>query len=124
MRDTSLYKDINQFSPTSREYSVNEMAVYQSIINILRTSFSSIPFTSWGADLEDELFELYDSANSRDLLLRISSGLSEEDNRVEVDIDASSLVFDAASNKLSIALIFQVEGIDGQKFEINETLSL
>ena len=122
MRDTSIYKDINQFSPTIREYSTDARAIYQAVINLLRTPFSSIPFTNWGIDLEEELFELYNERDAQGLLFRIVSAISDQENRVIVDTSQSEVVLDFDNNRLSLILVFEIEGLSEGLFEIQEEI--
>lgn len=123
MRDTSIYKDLNQFSPTKRPFSTDARAVYQSIMNVIRVAFSSIPFTQWGYDLEEELFELYNNDDAQGLLLRLTSAIQDSERRVEFDMSQSNTVFLDTENSLRIMLVFNIEGIPDEKFEIDEVVN-
>lgn len=123
MRDTSIYKDINQFSPTKRPYSLDERAVYQSVINIVRTSFNAIPFTSWGSSLEDQLFELYDERDAVGILMNITGAIEDFEPNVSFEISESSIEFLDTNHSLKIILVFTVEGLQGERFELNEVIT-
>lgn len=123
MRDTSIYKDLNQFSPTKRPFSTDARAVYQSIMNVIRVAFNSIPFTQWGYDLEEELFELYNNDDAQGLLLRLTSAIQDSERRVEFDMSQSNAEFLDTENSLRIMLVFSIDGLGDQKFEIDEIVN-
>ena len=124
MRDTSLYKDINQFTPTSRPYVTDAQAVYQGVINILRIFRNEIPFSNLGADLEEELFSLYDQGEANTLLLRITSIVEENDSRVSVDTSLSEIKLVPDENRMELILVFGIDGIEGEQFQIVESIQV
>lgn len=120
-----LYKDLNQFTPTSRPYSTEAQAVYQSVVNIILTSVGERVFSpTFGIELEDYLFELSDSVNSNALLTELANRINEIDQRVEIDTNVSQIVYNEADYSLRVNLIFNINGIDGQSFEIDEVVNL
>lgn len=120
-----LYKDLNQFTPTSRPYSTEAQAVYQSVVNIILTSVGERVFSpTFGIELEDYLFELSDSVNSNALLTELANRINEIDQRVEIDTNVSQITYNEADYSLRVNLIFNINGIDGQSFEIDEVVNL
>jgi hypothetical protein len=124
MRDTSLYKDINQFSPTRTPYVTDAQAVYQSVINVLRIFQNEIPFSNLGADPEEELFSLLGSGEANTLLLRISSIVEENDDRVSVDNSLSEIKLFPDENRMEIVLVFEIQGVDNEQFQIIESIQV
>jgi hypothetical protein len=122
MREKALYKDINQFTPTVNPYAIDANAVFQSVINVVRTAFMEIPFSPKGVDLELYLFELYDQSEADTILIRLTSAIEGEEDRVAIDTTQSSIRFVEDRKALEISLVFEIEGIDNQKFEINESI--
>lgn len=120
-----LYKDLNQFSPTSKPYSTEAQAVYQSVVNIILTSVGERIFSpEYGVELEDYLFELNSDLDTNILLLNIADRINEIDPRVEIDTNVSEIVYNEADYSLKVNLIFNINGIDGQSFEIDEVVNL
>lgn len=123
MRETAVYKDVNQFTPTKRPYSTDARAVYQSVINIIRMSFNAIPFSTLGVNLEEELFELYNQSDAEGLLVRLTAAIEERDSRVTIDASQSAIEIIPNTNRLKIDLIFEIEGIVDQQFAIQEEIA-
>lgn len=124
MREKSIYKDINQFTPDKAPYVTDAQSVFQSVINILRLSFNEIPFTQTGINLDEELFELYNDQRSQRLLTRLAEIVEDRENRVTIDLQQSDVDLIRDRNRLSINLVFQIEGIGDQKFELLEEITL
>lgn len=117
-----LYKDINQFTPTSRPYSELERAVYQALYNIITTRPGEMLFDpEFGIDLEDELFELNDDQTRGRILSIITSAIEAYEPRVELDKNLSQVETDPDNYKIKVSIVFSIIGIDDRKYEIVET---
>lgn len=123
---TKLYKDFNQFSPNKQGFVYNENAVYQSIINIISVIKGEILFNfDFSMNLEEFLFELdSDTPSSETLLGSLVSAIEGFDNRITININQSEVVLKPDDNKLSISLVFGIQGFDGQNFEIQEDIEV
>ena len=118
-----VYKDLNQFSPNTVGYVENAQAVYQAVYNVLTTRKGErLFYPEFGILLEDELFELNDEVTQSRVKNLIKIALEEFEPRVNLDFNASIVEPDADKGLLKVSLIFSIEGIEGQLFEITETL--
>ena len=117
-----LYKDLNQFTPTSRPYSELERAVYQALYNILTTRPGELLFDpNFGVELEDELFELNDEQTRSRILSTLTSAIEEYEPRVVLDKNLSQVETDADNYKIKVSIVFSIIGIEDRKYEIIET---
>ena len=120
---SSLYKDINQFTPTDREYSLDARAIYQSVVNIIQTRVGERLFQpEFGLDLDNYLFELMDENTEQAVLTLIAAKVERFENRVLIDFSKSSVTQDFESNSLEIKLVFTIEGIIDQTFQLIEAI--
>ena len=119
----TLYKDLNQFNPTDREYSLNERAVYQSIINILQTRRGERLFSpNFGVDLDSYIFDTMDNTTEQLVMQEIGSSIESTDNRILVDYDKSEVRAKGDTNVLELLLVFELEGVEGQTFQLIEQI--
>jgi len=121
---TVLYKDLNQFTPKIRDYSENAQAIYQSVYNIITTRKGERLFNPlFGVNLEDELFELNDAGTQERIKIAISSGISEFEPRVTVDFSQTKINIEEDTNTIQISIVFSINGIEGQQFQIIENIT-
>lgn len=119
-----VYKDINQFNPTTlgKSFRYDADAVYQAVVNILHTRKGERVFNpEFGLDLEDYLFELSDEGTEASVLSEINTQLKIYEPRVTVDFERSTVSV-SDRNKLNVDLIFTINGVDGELFQIETTL--
>jgi phage baseplate assembly protein W len=120
---TTLYKDINQFNPTDREYSHDERAVYQAVVNIIQTRTGERLFRpDFGVDIDSYLFETMDANTEQAVLTIIASAVERFENRVSIDFAKSEVRAKAETNELEIKLVFDIEGIDDQSYQLIESI--
>lgn len=120
----ALYKDLNQFTPQTRQFSEDARAVYQSVYNIISTRKGERLFNvNFGINLEDELFELNDEETQDRIKTAISSGISEYEPRVTLDLNATKIEVNEDSYQIQVTIVFSIQGIEGQTFQIVELLS-
>jgi hypothetical protein len=122
MREIAIYKDINQFDPTTSPYRTDVRAVFQSILNIIRIQKTEIPFSTIGASLEDELFELYNIGNKDIIISDIAEAVRSVDQRVTIDLQSSDIQIIEQDNRMNIILVFSVDRIEGQIFQLIEPI--
>lgn len=121
---TVLYKDLNQFTPRDREFSENARAIYQSVYNILTTRQGERLFRpEFGINLEDELFELNDPITQERIRTVIASGIEQFEPRVTLDYGQTQIIVDEDSNKIEVSIVFSINGLDEQSFQIIETIT-
>ena len=119
----TLYKDLNQFNPTDREYSLNERAVYQSIINILQTRRGERLFNpDFGVDLDNYIFDTMDNTTEQLVMQEIGSSIENTDKRILVDYDKSEVRAKGDTNSLELLLVFELEGVEGQTYQLIEQI--
>jgi phage baseplate assembly protein W len=119
-----LYKDLNQFTPTDREFSENSRAIYQSVFNIITTRKGERLFNpEFGVNLEDELFELNDTVSQERIKDAISTGISVFEPRVSIDRSQTQIFIDEDTHKIEVSIVFSIEGLDEQKFQIIENIT-
>lgn len=119
-----LYKDLNQFSPTDREFSDNARAIYQSVYNIITTRKGERLFNpKFGVNLEDELFELNDTETQESIKDAISTGISQFEPRVTIDFSKTQIFVDEDNNSVEVSIVFSIKGLEGQQFQIIENLT-
>jgi phage baseplate assembly protein W len=117
-----IYKDINQFSPSVRPFATEAQAVYQSVFNLLRIRRGESVFRpERGIDLEAKLFDLDDDATEFEVLDLIVATVQDNEPRVKVDVAQSFVRFIDAEHRLELALVFEIQGLEGQFYRIEET---
>ena len=121
----TLYKDLNQFSSTNREYYTDARAVYQGVVNILNTRTGERIFRpNFGIDLDSYLFETLSGVSQPSILNAIGAAVEAFDNRVAVDYSKSEVRLDSDNNALELKLIFQIVGIAQETFQVIEAIRL
>jgi phage baseplate assembly protein W len=119
-----LYKDLNQFSPTDREFSENARAIYQSVFNIITTRKGERLFNpEFGVNLEDELFELNDTVSQESIKDAIATGISVFEPRVSIDRAQTQIFIDEDNHKIEVSIVFSIEGLGDQTFQIIENIT-
>jgi phage baseplate assembly protein W len=123
MIKTQLYKDINQFSPADREYSLNERAVYQSVINILQTRKGErLFYPDFGVEIDEYLFENVTGGLEGSILTQIATTIERIENRVRISYPDSEIRIDADNHVLEIKLVFTIQGIEEQTYQLIEAI--
>jgi phage baseplate assembly protein W len=113
-----LYSDLNQTSPSQKHLVTNLDSINQSIKNILTTRAGERLFNpEFGCDLTDDLFELSDSFTESEILRRVFEAVDRFEPRVRIDYGSSGLEL-GDDYSVNLTLIFSVEGIEDQNFEI------
>jgi len=119
----SLYKDLNQFTPSDREYSEDERAVYQAVVNIIQTRTGERLFDpTFGVDLDGYLFETMDDGIEQEILTIIAASVERIENRVQVDFGNSEVRAKPDTNTLELKLVFDILGIDEQTYQLVEAI--
>ena len=119
----ALYKDLNEFTPTSREYSEEERAVYQSVINIINTRPGERLFQpNFGVDLSEFLFETVSDTSEIAILNAVGTAIEQFDNRVEMDFEQSEVRLTADENSLELKLVFSILGVGNQTYQLIEAI--
>lgn len=119
----NLYKDINQFNPTDRQYSLDERAIYQSVINIIQTRTGERLFNpDFGVDLDSYLFDTMDANTEQSVLTVLGAAVENFENRVTIDYTNSEVRAKPETNELEIKLVFDIEGITDQSYQLIEAI--
>jgi phage baseplate assembly protein W len=124
MRDFRLYRDVNQFNPTTRGYSDEERAVFQAVINIIQTRKGERMYDpNFGVDIEDFLFETMDAESESAILAMVGSAIEEFEPRVEILYNISKVTSKPDDYKFELLLFFEIQGIEGQQYRIIESIT-
>jgi phage baseplate assembly protein W len=119
-----LYKDLNQFSPNNIQFVENGQSIYQSLYNIITTRRDERLFNpTFGIDLEDELFELNDVVTQERIKTVIAAGIEQFEPRVTLDYSKTQVAVDEDSNKIEVSIVFSINGLSDQSFQIIETIT-
>lgn len=120
-----VYVDLNQFYPTEKERLFDVEAVYQSVINIIK----SLKFERFfkpefpGENLEDYLFELIDDISAVEVFRVVTGAIERWEPRVKI-INRNSTVYPVPEeNRYELQLVFRILGFGEQHFELKGNLS-
>lgn len=125
MSNTSLFSDLNTFTPTSKALLFDLEAVYQSIMTILDTRVGELWFDKleFGSVIEETLFELGDAATIQQLLDDTIDSIEDNEPRVKIDIGNTTIDFDKDKNSVLIKLVFTINGFGAEKFQLVKPIS-
>jgi phage baseplate assembly protein W len=113
----SIYSDVNSISPTTQQLLVDVEDVYQSLFNLFNTRPGERLFEpEFGLQLEEELFEIIDDITSVDVFRIVNEAISQWETRVIVDSSRTVVTPMPEDNKYDIVLYFSIQGISGQTF--------
>jgi len=114
----SVYSDLNQTNATESFLVTDLHSVFQSVSNIINTSKRQRIFRrDLGIRLDSALFELMDDVTEEIIKNEVFREISNQDNRVIIDWNQTSIVGEPEQNVYNLALVFEVIGFEGQKFE-------
>jgi phage baseplate assembly protein W len=114
----AVYRDLNCFFPTIRPQLYDVEVIYQSLFNIFNTRPGEVLFQpDFGMPLEDELFELMDSATAFSLFSIVVNTVQRWEKRVSLDLALSKIIEYVDDNKYEMELSFTVNGMGNQLFE-------
>ena len=120
----TLYTDINQTSPETKEKLTDVEAIFQALENIFSTRVRERFFNQeFGIDIEDALFELLDELTGHDIFRRVTEAVQRFETRVIIDFASSDVIPDPDNNKYDVDLVFEIKGFDGQQFVYQDSVS-
>ena len=119
-----IYSDLNGFNPTDAPLLTDIQVIYQSLFNILNTRPGERLFEpEFGLGLESSLFELNDAILTLSVMQNLVSSVQNFEQRVVVDTQNTTITRVTGKNELDLSLIFQINGIPSQSFQLVGTLS-
>jgi phage baseplate assembly protein W len=119
----AFYRDPNSITPTIRPDSTDVDAVVQGVRNLISTRKGERPFRpDFGINIVDYLFELMDESAGLQLLAEILDAVTNYEPRVIIDRQRSEVTPDPDNNTLEVSLFFEVQGFEGNTFEVTESI--
>lgn len=107
-----LYRDVNQSLDTN--YMTDADAVFQSILNILRTKKRTRLFNSeFGSRVEELLFEPMDVTTELAIYAEVVDSIKQWEPRAILDEGKSNVVADYENHVYWVDLVFRVKGLTG-----------
>jgi len=112
----SQYRDLPN-NPKTNNNVVEIESVYQSLNNLLSTNKGERLFNpTFGADLDNLLFEPLDELTSFTIYSNIVRVISQEEPRVDLDYGASKVIPNFMNNSYDVILKFKLKSTISQDF--------
>jgi phage baseplate assembly protein W len=124
MRDTSIYSDIEQ-SPEILTDSIarDVQAVAQALSNLIATFQGERLFNNSGLNPENSLFELGDGNEVSDFLSELVREINNQEPRIIINQSLTQVIPDYDNNKSSVRIVYQLDGLETESFELIRSLS-
>jgi phage baseplate assembly protein W len=112
----SQYRDLPN-NPKNRNNVVEIESVYQSLNNLLSTNKGERLFNpTFGADLDNLLFEPLDELTSFTIYSNIVRVISQEEPRVDLDYSSSKVIPNFMNNSYDVILKFKLKSTISEDF--------
>lgn len=110
------YSDINQTTPSKKDLVADHESVRQSIYTILNTEFGERLFLpEFYGGIESILFNQIDSVTDFVILNRLANAVEKWDNRVQLDMNSSTITKHEDENTYELNLTYIVKGLNSEK---------
>ncbi|MDK1290224.1 GPW/gp25 family protein [Pseudoalteromonas umbrosa] len=118
----SLYSDVNQSNPFSKERVTDEDSVQQALYNLVRTRKGErVYHPEYGLDIEYLLFELITDDVALELQVRIKTAITKWEPRVKIvriTVDP-----EPDNNTYNLTMHYKIKGLGDRQFRFNDSLS-
>ena len=123
MSKNYYYKDVNAETPTKRANVTDYNAILQGVRNLIRTRPGERPFlVDYGIALDDSIWELMDDLSGLEIYNEIIEKLKRYEPRVTLNTSTSSVIALPDENEFQVQLFIEIEGFEGQQFEVTEPI--
>ena len=114
----TIYRDLSQYDPTTKEDLTDAEVLYQAIHNVIATRKGERPFNpDFGVNLEDSLFDLIDERTAAEIFQEVTEAISRFEPRVIINFARTNVVPYPDENKYELTVAFQIRGFGDHQYE-------